>query len=141
MQKITDLSFPLGLGALSRASACSAETIRYYEQQGLLSEAWRTEGGHRKYNRDHFKMLMFLLRAKHLGFSQKDVRALVEMADPVRTNCDNVQKLADRQLHEVQNKIAHLKKLEKSLQDLVENCESEGAQADCPMIDSLLDDF
>lgn len=141
MEQLRNISFPLGIGALSKISDCSAETIRYYEHQGLLSEAGRTAGGHRKYNREHFKMLMFLLRAKHLGFSQKDVRALVEMADSDRTNCDNVQKLADRQLHEVQNKIAHLKKLEKSLQDLVTNCESEGAQADCPMIDSLLDDF
>ncbi len=86
-------------------------------------------------------MLVFLLRAKRLGFSQNDVRALVEMADPARTNCDNVQKLADQQLHEVQKKIANLRKLEKSLQDLVANCESEGALADCPMIDSLLDEF
>ena len=140
MENITDLSFPLGIGALSRATACSAETIRYYEQQGMLCEAWRTEGGHRKYDREHFKMLVFLLRAKHLGFSQNDVRALVEMADPARTNCDNVQKLADQQLHEVQKKIVNLRKLEKSLQDLVSNCESEGALADCPMIDSLLDE-
>ena len=141
MENLTKLSFPLGIGALSKATGCSAETIRYYEQQGLLSEAWRTEGGHRKYNREHFKMLMFLLRAKHLGFSQNDVRALVEMADPARTNCDNVQKLADQQLHEVQKKIVHLRKLEKSLQELLANCASEGALADCPMIDSLLDEF
>ncbi len=140
MENISKLSFPLSIGALSGATGCSAETIRYYEQQGLLTEAWRTEGGHRKYNREQFKMLMFLLRAKHLGFSQNDVRLLVEMADPARTNCDNVQKLADQQLSVVQKKITNLRKLEKSLQDLVANCESEGAMADCPMIDSLLDD-
>ena len=130
----------MGIGRLSQASGCSAETIRYYEQQGLLSEADRTEGGHRKYREEHYKMLMFILRAKHLGFGQTDVRRLVEMADPARTNCDNVQELAEHQLQETQAKLRNLRQLEKSLKNLIASCESEGASAECPMIDSLLDE-
>ena len=86
-------------------------------------------------------MLTFILGVRRLGFSQPDVRQLVEMADPTRTNCDDVRRLASHQLEELQKKIRGLRQLEKSLKNLVSNCETEGAKAECPMIDSLLDDF
>ncbi len=39
----------LSIGALSKATGCNIETIRYYERIGLLPEPPRTEGGHRQY--------------------------------------------------------------------------------------------
>ena len=71
MQKTLKNSFPIGIGQLAKASGCSPETIRYYEKQGLLSEAERTEGGHRKYTEDQYRMLMFIRRARKLGFGQR----------------------------------------------------------------------
>jgi len=103
--------------------------------------AGRTAGGHRIYRQQHYKMLMFILRAKHLGFGQTDVRRLVDMADPSRTDCGNVRQLADHQLKETRSKIRKLQQLEKTLNDLIANCESGNIPAECPMIDSLLDEM
>ena len=135
-----DLSFPMGIGNLSAVSGCSPETIRYYEQQELLPEARRTLGGHRQYDEAQYKLLIFILRARQLGFSQPDVRRLLRMADPGRTKCDVVHDLASHQLDTVRRKIRHLRRLEKTLKELILNCETDGEAKECPMIDSLLDE-
>jgi MerR family copper efflux transcriptional regulator len=135
-----DLSFPVGIGKLSAASGCSPETIRYYERQGLLPEARRTPGGHRQYDEEQYKLLTFILRARQLGFGQPDVRRLLRMADPGRTECGVVHDLASRQLDTVQKRIRHLKRLERTLRQLVEDCETLGEARACPLIESLLDE-
>ena len=140
MKQAHEISFPTGIGKLSTACGCSPETIRYYEQQELLPEARRTFGGHRQYGEQQYKLLLFILRAKQLGFSQPDVRRLLQMADPLKTNCDEVHDLASQQLVDVQKKLRNLRKLEKTLKGLIKTCETEGAAMECPMIDSLLDE-
>lgn len=59
----------LGIGELSRNTGCNIETIRYYERLGLLHKPLRTEGGHRLYNTTNQQRLLFILRARRLGFS------------------------------------------------------------------------
>ncbi len=133
--------FPMSIGNLSAASGCSPETIRYYEKQGLLPVAPRTPGGHRMYDEAQYKLLIFILRARQLGFSQPDVRRLMQMANPVRTDCDVVHELASHQLESVQSKIRSLRRLEKTLEELIADCKSGIGARECPMIESMLDDF
>ena len=135
-----EMKFPIGIGKLSRITGCNPETIRYYEQQDLLPEANRSYGGHRQFYENQLRMLQFILRAKQLGFSQPEVRQLLQMAIPAKTNCNQVHDLANNQLAVVQKKLKNLSKLEKTLKGLIESCETQGAAMACPMIDSLLDD-
>lgn len=130
--------FPISIGALSSATSCSRETIRYYEKQGLLPEAGRSFGGHRQYDKQHLRLLQFILRAKQLGFGQDDVRKLLQMASPGNTDCERVHELASHQLTDVQERLRDLRQLEKTLRELVNSCEAEGQAAHCPVIDSLL---
>ena len=74
-----------------------------------------------------------------LGFSQPDVRRLIHMADPEKTNCEEARKLASDQLDEVGKKIRALTRLRGNLTSLIERCDSQGTVGDCPLIDSLLD--
>jgi MerR family mercuric resistance operon transcriptional regulator len=140
MENLNEMHYPVGIGKLSAITGCSPETIRYYEQQELLPEAGRSMGGHRQYGENQLKLLQFILRAKHLGFSQPDVRRLLKMADPAKTDCNQVHHMATHQLVEVQNKLRNLRNLEKTLKGLIKNCEAGGGDMDCPMIDSLLDE-
>lgn len=139
MEHLSNASFPVGIGKLSALTGCCPETIRYYENEGLLSRPLRTAGGHRKYSENQYRLLMFIRRAKTLGFSQPDVRRLVSMANPDRTDCESVHGLATHQRQVVQEKIRDLKQLEETLKNLISDCESEEKPAQCPMIASLLD--
>ncbi|MGH8507792.1 MAG: MerR family transcriptional regulator, partial [Gammaproteobacteria bacterium] len=66
----------LKIGQLAQATKCNIETIRYYERAGLLPLPPRTQGGYRAYELEHFKRLNFIRRARDLGFSVVEVRAL-----------------------------------------------------------------
>ncbi|NNE05549.1 MAG: helix-turn-helix domain-containing protein [Xanthomonadales bacterium] len=129
---------PMSIGSLSEATGCSRETIRYYEKQALLPQAQRSLGGHRQYTGHHLRMLRFILRARELGFGQDDVRRLLEMASPDQTDCGRVHDLASHQLADVRERLRDLRKLEKTLSELVRSCEKEGKAASCPVIESLL---
>ncbi len=138
MTQTSEMRYPVGIGKLSAITGCSPETIRYYEQQELLPQASRSMGGHRQYGENQLRLLQFILRAKHLGFSQSDVRRLLKMADPDKTDCSQVHHLATHQLVEVQKKVRNLRNLERTLKGLIQSCEAGGAAMECPMIDSLL---
>ena len=69
------------IGALSEQTGCHIETIRYYERIKLLPKPQRTEGGHRLYDREQVKRLVFIRRSRELGFSLDEIRTMLGMVD------------------------------------------------------------
>lgn len=67
----------ISIGELARAAGVRASTLRYYEEQGLLSPAGRTAAGYRFYHPDAVQTLRFIQRAQQLGFSLNDIRTLL----------------------------------------------------------------
>ena len=126
----------LTIGALSKQTASKVETIRYYEQMGLLSAARRTSGGHRLYDQPHVKRLTFIRRARALGFSVAEVRTLLTLADQRRRPCAEVRTVAVIHLADVKGKIADLKAMERVLGETIARCDA-GSGSHCPMIDAL----
>ena len=72
-----DADLRLSIGALSEQTAVNIETIRFYERLGILPAPPRSAGGHRLYNNVHKRRLIFIRRARDLGFSLKEVRMLI----------------------------------------------------------------
>ena len=66
------------IGTLARRTGTKVQTIRYYEQIGLMPEPGRTEGGQRRYGDAELDRLAFIRHARELGFPLEDVRALLE---------------------------------------------------------------
>lgn len=126
-----------GIGALSSRSGVNIETIRYYEREGLLPNPPRTPGGHRSYTPDHLKRLIFIRRSRQLGFSMEQVRNLLSLVTSGYT-CGDVQTLTMQHLEDVRNKIADLRRMERSLIRISSACEG-GKIAECPIIDALMD--
>ena len=90
----------LTIGKLANSAGTNLETVRYYERIGLMPEPGRTEGGHRNYAAAHVRRLTFIRRARELGFAIEDIRALLELAEPGRVSCGEVQKIAAHHLHD-----------------------------------------
>ena len=71
----------IAVGEFSRRAGCNIETIRYYERIGLLPKPRREKGGRfRRYDRDDVAQLRFIRRARQLGFTLDEVRALLRLA-------------------------------------------------------------
>ncbi|WP_371332032.1 helix-turn-helix domain-containing protein [Bosea sp. BIWAKO-01] len=123
-------------GQLAKAASVNLETIRYYENIGLMPEPPRTRGGHRSYDEAHTRRLAFIRRARELGFTIEDVRALLALTNPEHTACAQVKEIALKHLMQVRSKIADLARLETILDATISRCTSEPT-AHCPVLDML----
>jgi Cu(I)-responsive transcriptional regulator len=130
------VSGSLSIGDLARAAGTKAETVRYYERIGLLPAPARTSGNYRAYARSHLERLSFIRRARDLGFSLDQVRALLRLADDRSQSCAEVDRIAKLHLAEVERKIADLASLGEELRQLIEKCR-HGTIAECRILDAL----
>ena len=126
------------IGALSRRSGVKIETIRYYERIALIVSPSRTEGGHRVYNSGHLQRLNFVRRARNLGFTLDEIRALLKLAESQDEPCEDVHKVAAHHLADVRVKLAALEGMERVLAEMVDQC-GQGASPDCPLLEALLE--
>ena len=126
------------IGELARAAGVKAETIRYYEREGVLASPPRTQANYRDYGPEHARRLNFIRRARDLGFSMTRIRELLELADDRSRSCHAVDTLARAHLGEVNRKIADLEALRRELRRMLENCE-QGTVGTCLIIEALAD--
>jgi MerR family mercuric resistance operon transcriptional regulator len=98
------------------------ETIRFYEDEGLLARAPRTSSGYRKFAEATAERLAFVKRAKDLGFSLKEVRELLVFQDEHADACAEVRDLLRNKLAVVRDKKAELEKLEAHLSGALRKC-------------------
>ncbi|HKI73976.1 MAG TPA: helix-turn-helix domain-containing protein [Pseudomonadales bacterium] len=125
------------IGRLAVAAGTPAENIRYYEKQGMMPEPPRSSGGHRLYHEPHLAQLSFILRARGLGFSQAEVKALLKLAHGSHRSCKRVQRLAEAHLADIREKLADLQRVEDALEGLIAHCEETGQTSNCPIIEAL----
>jgi DNA-binding transcriptional MerR regulator len=128
----------LSIGDLSRATGVKATTIRFYEAEGLLPSAGRTEGGHRTYAQAHLDRLGFIRHARELGFGMEDIRELLRLADAAPdAPCEGADAIARRHLASVRDRIARLRSLEAELERMTD-CHNE-CVGECRVIEVLAD--
>ena len=127
---------PITRGKLAKRFGCHLETLRYYEKIGLMPPPTRTEGGHRLYRIDDQRRLRFILRGRELGFSINELRGLLSLVDSNAYTCSEIFDLTIDHLGGVRRKIADLKRLERTLARISNEC-SGGAIPECPVIDAL----
>lgn len=123
------------IGELSRRTGCNIETIRYYERIGLLPTTSR-RGRFRSYAREDVARLGFVRRARELGFTLDEVRALLGLANGGESRCADVRDLAASHLKDVRERIADLERMERVLADSVRACDA-GLEPGCPLLDAL----
>jgi Cu(I)-responsive transcriptional regulator len=126
----------MNIGELARAADTKAETIRYYERIGLLAEPPRTAGNYRDYSAVHASRLTFTRRARDLGFSIEQIRALLDLADRKEQSCEAVDTIAREHLADVKRKLADLGALRRELDALIGQCR-HGTVAECRILEAL----
>lgn len=126
------------IGALANDSGCEVQTIRYYEQIGILPKPARTAGGHRLYSQEQAQRLRFIRRCRDLGFPLDEVKELLRLADNREGDCGAVDRIATQRLQDVRGKISQLSALEKELARMARGCR-QGKISTCRIVQSLSD--
>ncbi|MBO6638086.1 MAG: Cu(I)-responsive transcriptional regulator [Roseitalea sp.] len=126
----------MNIGEAADASGVSAKMIRYYEQNGLIPPAARTEAGYRVYSEQDVHMLRFIRRARDLGFSVEAIGDLLDLwRDQSRQSAD-VKRLALEHVGSLRRKIGELEAMADTLEDLATNCSGDH-RPDCPILNDL----
>ncbi|GER08614.1 MerR family transcriptional regulator [Iodidimonas muriae] len=126
------------IGHVARATDCKVQTIRYYEQIGLLPQAPRSEGNRRLYAQADIDRLAFIRHARELGFPLDAIRELLSLSDDPNQSCAAADAIARRQLDQVERRITGLVSLKTELMRMIEQCRG-GKISDCRVIEVLSD--
>lgn len=125
----------IAIGELSRRTGCNIETIRYYERIGILPQAAR-RGRYRSYAKTDTERLSFVRRARELGFTLEEIRALLGIATTGQVSCADARRIAASHLANVQARLVDLRKMERVLAATVRACDTDD-NVGCPLIDCL----
>lgn len=125
----------MNIGDVAEASGLPAKTIRYYEDIGLVRPA-REANGYRDFSEADLHKLVFLSRARSLGFTIEDCRTLLSLYEDRDRASADVKAVAEDHLGRVNQKIAELQSLRETLSHLVSSCHGDD-RPDCPILDGL----
>lgn len=128
----------LTIGRVAEAAGCKVQTVRYYEQIGLIPAPPRSSGNQRVYDKSAVHRLTFIRHARELGFPLQAIRDLISLSDNPDQSCDAADVIAKAQLDEVDLRIRRLSALRNELERMVEQCKG-GRIADCRVLEVLGD--
>lgn len=123
------------IGTLAKHAGVNVETIRYYQRRGLVPAPDRPLGGIRRYTQAHARRLRFVREAQTLGFSLDEVVDLLALEDG--RHCREAERLGSRKLAMVRERITQLRRVEKALTALVDQCHCNTGKVRCPLIAAL----
>lgn len=125
----------LSIGQLAQRAGVAVDTVRYYERNNLLSPAGRLASGYRRYGSHELKRLLFIRRAKALGFTLADIRELLSLSD--QRSVPRIKKAAEARLADIERRLAELRRVRDALKELVTACPGHGRAEACPILNAL----
>ncbi len=126
------------IGQMAKTGNCKVQTIRYYEEIGLLPTPGRNSGNQRIYSRQHYDRLRFIRHSRELGFSLDHIRQILTLNDLPEQSCEDIDRIAQNHLSEVESKIERLQSLGEELNRMISQCQGNHV-ADCRIIEVLSD--
>lgn len=126
----------MNIGEIAGKSGVSAKMIRKYEELGIIPKAGRTTSGYRSYKEDDVHVLAFVKRARLLGFSMKEIKALLSLWRNRNRSSAQVKKLTDQHMKELEKKKEEIDRMLRTLEELSRLCHGD-EKADCAILDGL----
>lgn len=127
----------LTIGQVAKRADVNIETIRYYERRGLIPKPRRRDSGYREYSDEITRRILFIKRAKDLGFSLKEIDELLSLKISPQTTCSDVKNKAEEKMMDIEIKIKTLHRMKKALSILSKACSGKGPANECPILEAL----
>jgi MerR family transcriptional regulator, Zn(II)-responsive regulator of zntA len=86
--------------ALASLAGVSPHTVRYYADIGLLAPVRQRGSGYREFSEADVNVLRFVPKAKALGFTLAEIRAIVQKSRRPESPCPMVRDVVRRRLSE-----------------------------------------
>ena len=125
------------IGELAKQAGTDAQTVRYYEREGLLAAPSRTPAGYRAYGTQHVERLNFIRHCRSLDIPLPEVRQLLAFAARPDQSCAQVNGLLDDHIALVTSRIQALRDLEQQLVALRKSCDGDASHP-CAILESFM---
>ncbi|TFY96682.1 Cd(II)/Pb(II)-responsive transcriptional regulator [Ramlibacter humi] len=125
------------IGELASRAGCDAQTVRFYEREGLLPEPPRQSSGYRQYADGHLARLGFIRHCRSLDIPLPEVRQLLALAETPSESCGQVNGLIDRHIELVRERVRALQSLETQLVSLRRACDGDASHP-CTILQSFM---
>jgi MerR family Zn(II)-responsive transcriptional regulator of zntA len=113
----------LKIGELASLAKVSRDTLRFYEKHGLISPSDRSESGYRLYSDADVHRISFIISAKEVGFTLNEIHQLLELeVTRDEKSCQDIKQFVDTKIGIVNQRLAEIKRIKKSLQTLSNAC-------------------
>ena len=123
------------IGKLAALATVSNDTLRYYEQEGLISPTAKSAAGYRLYDQDSVRRIRFIKHAQGCGFTLAEIRELLKLRGRDKACCGDVR---TRAIEKNENKIRAMKAMSKALDQLIAECANEEQPVkECTIIAAL----
>ncbi len=118
------------IGEVVKKLNINRETIRYYENVGLLTENKRDKNGYRLYSEDEVEKVEFILMVKSYGFSLKEIKVIFDEVyeDILGGHVEGIKIIVEEKIKELQVKIDALSETKKLLEKVNDNVLSENRE-------------
>jgi DNA-binding transcriptional MerR regulator len=83
----------LTIGKIAFLAGISANTLRFYEREGLVQPASKSDSGYRLYDENAAVRLQFIRHAQQCDFTLTEIRDLLTLREKDPACCSDVQQL------------------------------------------------
>lgn len=127
---------------LAKRAGVTAETVRYYTRSGLLTPKKQSQNGYRYYSDSDLARLMFVRKARLLGFGLNEITEILQMSEHGHSPCPRVRKILEKRLQDTRKKLKELKSLQGSMERVAKKWEEmpdgmPNGDAVCNLIEAL----
>ena len=126
------------IGKLATLAGVSTDTLRYYEKEGLITPASKTDAGYRLYNDEAWRRIRFIKHAQHCGFTLSDIQELLQLKHNERACCQDVRSSAVEKKLQIEHQLGALQAMSRALDELIDPCnDATRPIGDCPILGAL----
>ena len=125
------------IGELAKLTGCSVQTIRYYEAEKLLPSTRRSEGNFRLYDGTSAEQLVFIKLCRGLDLSLSEIRQLLILKRSPNAQCDDVNRMIEVHIQQVESRIRELTQLNEMLKALRGRCSDQRTVEQCGILQTL----
>lgn len=126
------------IGKVAKRAGVSADTLRYYETEGLVAPASKTAAGYRLYDNEAVRRIRFIKHAQHCGFTLSDIKELLTLKHADSACREDVRSLVIEKKLRIEHKLEALQAMSRALDGLIHSCGGgRNSTDDCPILGAL----
>lgn len=99
---------PLKTSEVMKAASVGRNTLRFYEEKGLIAPVSRADSGYRLYSEETLRDLQFISQAKESGFTLEEIKDLLAICRNNQSTCGTISTKLELKISETERLIAAL---------------------------------